>query len=78
MVLEAECVGEAFTSGVFHEGSNAAVMLERGSDVPSIGGMEGPGFAASWFQMDEYLSSRWGHGCCIKREGTFHRLEGGE
>ncbi len=49
MVLESERVGEAFTAGVFHEGSNAAVMLERWSDVPSLGGMEGPGFAASRF-----------------------------
>ncbi len=68
VVLESERVGEALTSSVFHEGSNAAVMLERWSDVPSVGGMEGPRFAASWIEMDEDLCSRWGQGCCVRTE----------
>ena len=78
VVLESERVGEAFTAGVFHESPNAAVMFQRRSDVPSVGSMEGPGFAATRFEMDEDLCTRWGHGCGVEREGTFHRLEGRE
>ncbi len=42
MVLELECVGEAFAAGAFHDGANTAVVLEGQPDVPAIGGVVGP------------------------------------
>jgi hypothetical protein len=42
VMLELECVGEAFAAGAFHDGANMAVVLEGQSNVPAAGGVVGP------------------------------------
>ncbi len=61
MVFEAKRVGAAFAPGAFHDSANAMVVFEGWSDVPTVGGMEGPGLAMSGFQMDEDFGAWWGH-----------------
>ncbi len=75
MMLEKECVGEAFAAGAFHDGSNTVVVLEGWPDVPAVGGMIGPGLAIGGFEMDEYFRARRGYGCGIEQEGTLHGFE---
>jgi hypothetical protein len=74
-MLETECVGEAFTASAFHDCSDTAVVLERWSNVPAIGGMIGPGLATGGFEMDKYFCTRRSHGCGIEQERTLHGFE---
>ncbi len=75
MMLETECVGEAFAAGAFHDFLDTAVVLEGWSDVPAVGGMIGLGLATGGFEMDEYFHARRSHGCGVKQEGTLHGFE---
>ncbi len=52
MVFETEGVCEAFSSGVDHDGADAPVVLEGGTNVPCIGCVEATRLAAIGFEMD--------------------------
>ncbi len=53
-------------------------MFEGWSDVPSVGGAEGPELATSGFQMDKYFGAWWGHWHGVKGERFFHCFKGRE
>ena len=78
MMFEAEGVRKLFTAGVFHEGADAAVMLQGRTNIPTIGGMECPRFAFGRFQVEEDFGAWWCHGHGVKRKRSFHCFEGRE
>jgi hypothetical protein len=58
VMLESECVDEAFPAGAFHDGANTAVVLEGRPNVPAIGGVVSPGFASWRLEVDKHFCSR--------------------
>ncbi len=40
--------------------------------------MKTPRLAMSWFEVYKNFGARRGHGCRVKRVGTFHGLKSGE
>jgi hypothetical protein len=68
MVLETEGVGGLFPASVLHICSYSLKVLQGRADIPAIGGMEAPGFASCWFEMDEDLGAWWSHGGSVEKK----------
>ncbi len=75
VVLETKGVGETLAACPFHDGTNAEVVFQQWTDVPTVGGIKTPTLAMHWFEVNEDFGARRGHGCSVKQVGTFHSLK---
>jgi hypothetical protein len=78
VVLETKGVGDLFPTSALHYCSYALIVHQGRTNVPSIGGMEAPGFALHRFEIDKDFCSQWSHGDSIEGKRDFHGLKGRE
>ena len=78
MVIVSEGVGDALTTGVGHQNSDAAVVVWRVGEIPRFGGVVSPRAALVGFHVDENLHAEGSHGSSIEKEGAFKCFGGGE
>ncbi len=78
VVLETKGIGESFPTSSLHYYLYASIMLQGRANVPTVVGVEAPGFVLRRFEIDKEVGALWSHGGSGERKRAFHGLEGKE